>query len=534
MQGGAAVKRALALLLCAGLLMGLLSGCKEDDTTYVPTGDGLDSAETQSPTQNQGGNAEDETAQVALAYDPDASLNPFKSTGNTNRSLFSLIYQGLFTVDRNYEARPMLCQSYNVSADRKTYTFYMADAYFSDGTAVTAADVVASLKASQGSPWYGGRLQHVESISSYGDAVVLELDTPINDLPILLDIPVVKASEVNSAHPLGTGPYRLDGTQLRRQAAWWCSTDLPVTCDTVELIAARSIPEIRDAFEFSNVSLVYTDPASQDYVDFHSDYELWDCENGLFLYLVCNSESEFFSDSDIRCALTHAIDREGLVSAYYNGFAYSASVPASPQSPYYSETLADDYAFAPEKFREALLDAGVIKETTSEETDEEDTVTVTKVELTLLLSNSDPIRVKVGKDIAAQLEAFGLNVTIVEASGDEFTKLLKKGEYDLYLAQTRLSANMDLTAFFGTKTALNYGGLADPSCYAICLEALSDPDNYYTLHEMVMNNGWLCPILFQTNAIYTQRGVFANFEPARDNLFYYDLGTTLADALISE
>lgn len=534
------MKRWLSIFLCAGMLLGLLSGCGREEAAYVPTGDGLSGDETQSVTQPDGEGAPAEK-QVALAYDPGDSMNPFKATGTTNRALLSLIYQGLFTVNRDYEARPMLCKSYNVSADRKTYTFYIADAFFSDGTAVTADDVVASLNASLESPWYGSRLQHVETISSYGSAVVLELDTAMEHFPVLLDIPVVKASEVGAAQPLGTGPYRLDGSQLKRQAGWWCDAAVPVDRDTVTLIPGDSAAQIRDCFEQGTVNMVCTNPADKDYVDFHSDYELWDCENGLFLYLVCNAESEFFSDEAIRTALTHAIDRDKLAADYYRDFAYSATLPASPQSPYYSSSLANDYGYAPEKFRSALLNAGVIREeeptepTTDEDTEKtEQTGPEKKVTVTMLLCSDDPLRVKVGKAIAAQLEEFGIAVDIVEADGSQFTKLLKKGEYDLYLAQTRLSANMDLSAFFATKSALNYGGLADPAVYAICLEALANADNCYTLHEMIMNEGWLCPLLFQSCAIYTQRGTFTGFDPARDNVFYYDLGRNLSDALMSE
>lgn len=524
------MKRLLTLLCCAGLLMASLCGCNGGEAAYVPTGDGLSSGESQSATQPQS-NGEEAVA-VALAYDPEDSLNPFLTTGSTNRALLSLMYQGLFTVNRQYEASPVLCKSYNVSADRKTYTFYIADAFFSDGTAVTAADVEASLKASQDSVWYGSRLQHVQSITSYGETVVLELDTPMESLPLLLDIPVVKAAQVSDALPLGTGPYRLDGNQLKRQVGWWCSAALPVEGDTIQLVEGSTSAQLRDAFEFGSVSMVCTDPSDKDYVDFHSDYELWDCESGLFLYLVCNAESDFFSDPDIRGALTHAIDRDSLVNTYYGGFAYSASLPASPLSPCYSSSLANDYGYAPEKFREALAVAGVISPPSTDE--EGETVPSSKPELTLLLNGSDPLRVKVGQAIRAQLEAYGLAVTVETADGSDFTKLLKKGDYDLYLAQTRLSANMDLSAFFGTKTSLNYGGLSDPAAYAICLEALADGDNYYTLHEFVMNEGWLCPLLFQTCAIYTQRGTFAGFDPSRDTVFYYDLGRSLTDALISE
>lgn len=502
------------MILCVILTLSLLAGCDTGDSVYVPTGNGLAGDSTEKPITVT---PPDNEQQIALLYNPSAALNPYQCMDYTNRMLFSLLYQGLFTVDRTYQVKPMLCQSYNVSADMKTYTFYIESALFSDGTALTPDDVVASLKAAKKSSWYSGRLQHVDSISSYGEAVVVELDTAMEDLPILLDIPIVKASQVDDDAPLGSGPYRLDGDQLRRQAGWWCSANLTISCDTIALVEGGTAAEVRDRFEFQQVSLVCTDPSDVDYVDFHSDYELWESENGLFVYLACNEESEIFSDDDVRAALTHAIDRDSLIERFYLGFARSAQLPVSPQSPYYNTTLASNYGYAPEVLRNALQKADLAGS-----------------EVVLLLNGDDATRVKVGNAIADMLEECGLKVTIQESSTKNFTKDLKKGKYDLYLAQTRLSVNMDLSAFFGTDTALNYGGLADPGLYTISLEALANRGNYYTLCEMVMDDGQLCPILFQSYAIYSQRGAFAQLDPIRDNLFYYDLGRTMDDALMSE
>lgn len=509
------MKHICAILLCVSLMLSLFAGCSTDKSPENTVSNGLLPEQTIPTEESQ--RPQEEADEICLVYDPDDSFNPYETTGYTNRVLFSLIYQGLFTVSADYEVSPMLCKSYNVSADQRTYTFYLADANFSDGTAVTAADVAASLKAAQGSAWYGNRLQHVSSIGSYGDAVVLELDTPMVNLPILLDIPIVKAEQVQSEKPLGTGPYQLVGHQLQRQAAWWCDAALSFDCDTIDLVSGETSAAIRDAFEFDDVSLVLTDPSSADYVSFHSDYELWDCENGLFLYLVCNGDYGIFSNAELRAALTHAIDRDALVSTYYNGFAYSATLPASPKSPWYSSSLANNYGRDPAKFRQVLREAAP-----------------EVMEITLLVNGENALRVKIGKAIAAMLEEYGFTVTLIQATGEDYAYLLAKGNYDLYLAQTRLSNNMDLSAFFGTNSSLSYGNLSDPATYATCLEALADPDNYYTLYEMIMNDGRLCPILFQTYAIYVQRGALSDFAPARDNIFYYDLGTSLSDALMSE
>lgn len=508
------MKRIFLILLCAATL---LCGCASQNSGLNPTtptyfGD-TDGVKPNGPGE--------EVQALALIYDPTEQLNPFKSENIANRALFSLIYQGLFSINREYEAEPVLCDRYSVTPDLKTYTFYLSNAMFSDGSAVTANDVVTSLTAAQESRWYGGRLQQVKTISADGAAVVIELKTPMAELPLLLDIPVVKATEVTAGRPVGSGPYRLEldaqGAALKRQAAWWCDAKLPVYGDTITLVRGESPAQIRDAFEFEGVSLVVSDPSSDRYVDFRSDYEMWSAENGKMLYLVCNEKSKIFSDPAIRRALTHAIDREAISEQYYHNMARPASLPASPASPWYNSSLAQRFGYAPELFAEAVAAAEL-----------------TENSVTILLNGDDVVRHRAGLAIADMLRAGGLKVSIIKSSAEDLVEKLKYTEYDLYLGQTKLSANMDISAFFGTNTSLNYGGLADPALYQMSLDAMTNAGNFYKLHEAVMEEGQLCPILFQSDAVFVSRGTLPDLSPARDGVFHYSLGRTLEDALISD
>ena len=128
------------------------------------------------------------------------------------------------------------------------------------------------------------------------------------------------------------------------------------------------------------------------------------------------------------------------------------------------------------------------------------------------------------------LNTCGLIVEVVSKSPDAYASLLEEGEYDLYLGQTKLSPNMDLTPFFSASGALNYGKIDDISVYNLCLQALENQGNYYTLHQTVMDDGYLCPILFRSYAVYAARGLMTQLQPARDNLFCYSIGRTLTDA----
>lgn len=509
------MKRLFALLLCATMLSGLLSACKEDKNPYVPTGDGLTWEEATKPVTSK------PTEQaLSLTYYADRSLNPYQSGDYTNRVLFSLVYQGLFSVDKDYQVEPVLCKQYSVSADMRTYTFYPEAATFSDGEPLTAADVEASLKAAVESPYYSGRFGFVEEIDTTDDGgVEVRLTTPYENFLILLDMPIVKASQVEAKRPLGTGPYLYEEYEdrfwLRLRKDWWCAAQLPMTAEYVPLIPAESPAQIRDTFEFSDLGLVCTDPGAENYAEFHSDYELWDCESGVFLYLACNRESEVFSVDAVRQALTFAIDRDVLVTDYYRSFAYSAVLPASPHSPYYDAALAVKYACDPAKMTMAVSDSDL-----------------QEADVVLLVNNGDSIRLRAARRIAAMLEECGLDVAMSELTGEDYLTALENGEYDLHLGQTKLAANMDLSAFFDPEGTLSFGGLGDVSTYALCLEALANSGNYYTLYQRILEDGALCPILFRSYAIYADRGLFTALDPARDNVFYYSLGKTLEDVEI--
>ncbi len=510
------MKRLICVCLCLCLAAGLCA-CGEGDS-YTPTGDALvydDDYTGPTATRPQ----DDSNQELTLTYYADRSLNPLTCTDYVNRTLFSLIFQSLFSVDREYAVQPQLCKSWWRSEDMREYVFYLENATFGDGSALTAQDVVASLNYAWDSDYYGGRFTHIDDIYVDDDGgIVVELDIPMENLPLLLDIPIVKASQVGADAPLGTGPYVLEAGVLRRNSAWWCKAELPISAAAIKLIPATSPTGIRDDFEFSDLSLVCADPGSDRYADYRCDYELWDTENNIFVYLACNMDSEVFSDPAVRSALATAVDREGIAAEFYRGFARSASLPASPLSPYYSSVQAEKYAYdGGEALTQAVTDASVSGKT-----------------VRLLVNKDDTLRLRVARAIAKALKQTGLDVQTSELSGSKYYRALDTQDYDLYLGQTKLSANMDLTAFFASNGDLNYGNISDVALNTLCGEALANYGNYYTLHQKVMDDGRLVPILFRSYAVYATRGLLTGLTPARDNVFYYSMGKTMDQTQIRE
>ena len=504
------MKKTIIMWLAALLSLCLLCGCDSQEA-YTPTGNGLGEEGLTQPTVIP----DRQEQRLSLVYHPSKTFNPYSCADYTNRALFSLLYQGLFTTDQNYRVSPLLCSRFWVSQDQKTYIFYTENAKFADGSLLTAQDVAASLEAARSSAVYGGRLSNVQTVAVTEDGGVrVELYTPYENLPLLLDIPILKASQTGSDFPAGTGPYALEhgtsGRFLRLRQDWWCKAELPIHAEKIPLISANTAQNIRDRFEQGNVGVVCASPAADSYVDIRSDHQLWDCESGIFLYLGCRAKSNVFSVASVRQALTHAIDRTVLVREYYRTFAREATLPASPNSPYYNEALAKNYGFDAELFSQALQAEGLEGKS-----------------VVLLVNLADGRRVKVAQAVAEMLESCSLKVTVRALGGEEYTKALKNGNYDLHLGQTMLPPNMDLSAFFDSDGTLNYGGMSDAGIYALCQDALANSGNYTALHQAVMEDAMLCPVAFLSYAVYVQPDLIEDFAPARDCLFYYDLGKTM-------
>ncbi|HSB82774.1 MAG TPA: ABC transporter substrate-binding protein [Candidatus Methylomirabilis sp.] len=134
------------------------------------------------------------------------------------------IFEQLFAFDEKYDIKPMLAQSYNVSADGKTYTIQLRQGVkFHNGQDMTSADVVASLnrwtRVSSRGKIASNSLEGVSAPSA--STVVIKLKTPFAPLLSFLAFQNTAAAIMPKAiidkfgdkvvtEYVGTGPYRFE------------------------------------------------------------------------------------------------------------------------------------------------------------------------------------------------------------------------------------------------------------------------------------------------------------------------------------
>ncbi|GII84856.1 peptide ABC transporter substrate-binding protein [Sphaerisporangium siamense] len=199
---------ALSISALVTICLLAVAGCTGQGTAARPTGG-------QGPVR--GGNLN-----VAIPNDP-GSLDFVAKPNLLAAHMGDMIFEKLFEVDKNYEARPMLVDAYERSEDGLTYTFTLRkDVTFHDGTPLTSKDVVASMKR-----WLTGNAtgklvaKQVDDVKAADEhtvrfllskpryGLIKELTTSSAAIYQAKSLEGVGANGLTTPQIIGTGPYRL-------------------------------------------------------------------------------------------------------------------------------------------------------------------------------------------------------------------------------------------------------------------------------------------------------------------------------------
>ena len=133
-------RRLLCLLLAA--LMLTATGCANWEEPSDPLGELSEfyGAENETPEPEP-------LTTFTLPYFAGESLDPVTTTEMVQSSVGALLYEKLFELDEHYVLRPLLADSCTYDAEQRVYTLTLRSGVtFSDGSALTARDVAATLE----------------------------------------------------------------------------------------------------------------------------------------------------------------------------------------------------------------------------------------------------------------------------------------------------------------------------------------------------------------------------------------------------
>ena len=146
-------------------------------------------------------------------------LDPAKCDNGFTQTLGYALFNGLTEAGPDGELVPSLADSWEPSADAKTWHFKLRKGVtFQNGKPLVPEDVIISLNRHRGrdsSSGAKGIVSSIQDIKAEGpDVVVFTLDSANADFPFILSdfhlgILPAKDGAVDPASPIGTGSYRL-------------------------------------------------------------------------------------------------------------------------------------------------------------------------------------------------------------------------------------------------------------------------------------------------------------------------------------
>ncbi len=470
---------AVIMAVCTALSA---AGCKGDEQTYQEREQLIEelygAVELSGTEDSTGGSAT--TSNFTLAYSKEDATNPYMCKSTLNATMTELVYDQLITVNSEFEAEMVIAYSVEYTGNRSITVILRDGVVFSDGTELTAKDIIYSFNAAtKDGSRYKKSLSNFLKCSGSGNRVYFHLDKPDPRAYMLLDFPIIKAeSDANGAAPIGSGRYVyysdiLTGTYLLRNEKWYKSNNSNM--ERISLTSMPTVESIVHSVEIGTISYYYTDlrfipdetrqeeqngqtvtitDEGYNPTRINAHYSTVDINN--LVYLGINTADPTLVRTDVRKAISLALDREDIITASFAGRAYAATGPLTTSWPKAAAAQSGSTLSSVGSAISALESDGFINE--------DDTRRYHRynengdyLEYTLLVNNKNDHHLSVAEQIAGQLEEAGIGITIEPLSFERLSERIALGQYDLYLAEYALLNNMDFSDLFTPNRGYYYG-----------------------------------------------------------------------------
>lgn len=345
------MKKKIAFALIAALLLMTLAGCGSKKTA-----DGGVKSVT-----------------FSLLSAP-ASLDPATTVDGHSLMVETQLFDMLVDSDggNSSDIKPGIATDWEISDDGLTYTFHLrSDVYFHNGKLLTADDVVYTFERVMVEPYTSYLAVMIDSVEALDDTTfVAHLAYPFADFlttvgSIYFGICCEEAITSGSDfmyHPVGTGPYMLDGSYVPGQSFRFVynekyygaepdikQIDFKIQPNTNTAVISLQNGEVDfvPALTVNDISTVESD----------QNLTLYQAPSYTIHYVCFNKTSEPFSIQAVREAINYAVNKQDLLDGALDGIGAMANAPLNSLQLGYNDSIPfNEYNL--DLAREKLAEAG--------------------------------------------------------------------------------------------------------------------------------------------------------------------------------
>ncbi|HWO74691.1 MAG TPA: ABC transporter substrate-binding protein [Bacillus sp. (in: firmicutes)] len=523
----------LGLLL---IIMLVLAACSSNNTAEEPEEEAPGTEQPNNDDTGDEGTTDEGEAMDTLVFGrggDSVALDPAIATDGESFKVTKNIYETLVEFGpQDTEIYSGLATEWTTSEDGLTYTLKLREGVkFHDGTDFNADAVVYNFerwKAGSKEQFYyynsqfGGIIDKVTAVDPY--TVEFKLTRPLAPFlknlamsPFAIASPaaIEEYGDKFTENPVGTGPYKFqewkrnDRITIVKNENYW-DPEFP----KLETIIFRSIPDNSarlNALMSGEVDLIdgvnYSDMPQ---IEANPDLQVFNRPSMNVAYLGLTATREPFNNKLVRQAINHAIDKQAIIDAFFEGAAQPAVNPMPPVIAGYNDEI-QGYEYDPEKAKQLLEEAGYPDGFEME-------LWAMPVPRPYM-----PNGQKVAEAIQANLADVGIKATIVTYEWGVYLEKARLGEADAFLlgwtgdngdADNFLYVLLDKDSIGSN----NYTYYSNDQLHEILIQAQSETDPatrealYKQAQEIIHEDAPWVPLVHSQPALAGKKGI-ENFLP---------------------
>lgn len=371
------------------------------------------------------------TLTAAIGADP-VNLDPALSSAYSTFEVLENVYNQLVGLDENLQVVPELAESWEVSEDKKTYTFKLREGVmFHNGRELVADDIVFSYERIRDPETQSGWAYLFDPIDTIValDQYTVEISSKDVYAPMLTKLAgggtaIVPREDAEAGTldqtPNGTGPFKFvefvpaDRLTLVRNENYW-EEGLPY----LDGIVFKPIPDetVRlTNLETGNVDWVDSVPGKDlEKLQGSDDLVVEQVAGTSYTYLGMNLKREPLSDKRVRQAISYALDREEIAAIAAYDLAQGSENPI-PEGNFWRTEYAP-YTQDLDKAQQLLEEAGLGD----------------GFETEIMPAKDYAETVRAAEAVQSQLGEVGIDVTLRPLEWSTWLDEEGKGNFDMYL-----------------------------------------------------------------------------------------------------
>lgn len=384
------------------------------------------------------------------------TVNPILSQNKHMQEISRIIYEPLFELDSEYKLQKCLAKDWAKTSSTTYLIKIRNDIKWSDGTDFSVEDVSYTIDILKQIPSvYGNNVQYIVGVDKIDDDTLqITIDHEIPFFEYNLIFPIMSkayfegqdfsTTEKNNA-PIGTGKYKIvqndnDKIVLNKNENYNRDN---LTLETITITKYAGLGELYNAFKLGKVDVVTTNNTSIENYIGTIGYNKQEVSGRDFDYLALNTQTPILANTEVRNALSHAINRANMISSIYNNkyrlMDYSLDYGS------WLKGNAGDNSYNPELAQQILEQNGwEYKYNRWQKTENYNTQVLN---FKIVVQSSNQARVNVAEMIKADLANIGINVTIIKASDNQYQSYLQNKNYEAIITGTTVSANPSIETY---------------------------------------------------------------------------------------